>query len=219
MRQHWLDRSPCERMTLPNRPATRDRLLADNEIKAVWNAAEAFGFPFGTIIQLCILTGQRRSEIARLRRDYLDLNAKIVTLPPEETKNSRQHAFPLGAMAAAIIEKLDHSSPHLFPARREFRSGTPAFVYNAWSKDKRNFDLTCAIPHWTLHDLRRTFSTNLAALNTPPHVLERLLNHSAGTISGVSAIYNRFRYIDEMRAAMELWEAKLTRLLDARLDA
>ena len=215
VRQHWLDRSPCERMTLPNRAAARDRVLTDNEIKAVWNAAEAFGFPFGTIIQLCILTGQRRSEIARLRRDYLDLNAKIVTLLPAETKNSRQHTFPLGAMAAAIIEKLDYSSPYLFPARREFRSGTPAFVYNAWSKDKRNFDLACAIAHWTLHDLRRTFSTNLAALNTPPHLLERLLNHSAGTISGVSAIYNRFQYIDEMRTAMEKWEQKLFKLLNA----
>ena len=143
-------------MTLPNRVATRDRLLADSEIKAVWNAAEAFGFPFGTIIQLCILTGQRRSEIARLRWDCLDLDAKIVTLPPEETKNSRQHKFLLAAMVAAIIEKLDHSSPYLFLARREFRTGTPAFVYNAWSKDKHNLDLTCAIPRWTLHDLRRT---------------------------------------------------------------
>lgn len=92
-------------------------------------------------------------------------------------------------------------------------------MYNAWSKDKHNLDLTCAIAHWTLHDLRRTFSTNLAALNTPPHVLERLLNHSAGTISGVSAIYNRFQYIAEMRAAIEKWEAKLPRLLDLRLDA
>jgi hypothetical protein len=44
-------------------------------------------------------------------------------------------------------------------------------------------------------------------------VLERILNHSSGTISGVAAIYNRFRYMEEMRAAIEAWEAKLARLV------
>ena len=64
---------------------------------------------------------------------------------------------------------------------------------------------------WILHDLRRTFATNLAALAVPPHITERLLNHATGTISGVAAIYNRF--LDEMRAAIALWEERLAWLL------
>jgi integrase len=213
--QGWLDRNPCEGMALPNRTTPRDRVLADAEIASVWQAADRFGYPFGTIVQICMLTGQRRSEIGRLRWDYLDPEAGSITLPASETKNNRQHTFPLGATVAAIVGLLDRRTPYLFPARRDFRMDMPSTVYNSWAKDKRAFDQLCPIAHWTLHDLRRTFSTNLAGLNTPPHVLERILNHSAGTISGVAAIYNRFRYMEEMRVAIEAWEAKLARLVDA----
>jgi integrase len=66
---------------------------------------------------------------------------------------------------------------------------------------------------WTLHDLRRTFATNLAALDAAPHVVERLLNHASGTISGVAAIYNRFQYAAQMRDAIEMWEKHLKKLL------
>jgi len=213
VRQRWIDQNPCDGMTLPNRTAPRERVLSDNEIRAVWERADAFGYPFGTIVKLCLLTGQRRSEIGRLRWDYLDPDSGCITLPASETKNNRQHTFPLGSVALGIIDTLDRSAPYLFPARRDFRHGMPAETYGAWAWDKRAFDQLCPIPHWTLHDLRRTFSTNLAALNAPPHVLERLLNHSSGTISGVAAIYNRFQYIDEMRTAVSAWDTKLTSFL------
>jgi integrase len=158
--------------------------------------------------------GQRRSEIGRLRWDYLDPETGSITLPAAETKNNRQHTFPLGATAAAIVRSIDRGTLYLFPARRDFRMDMPSAVYNSWAKDKRAFDQLCPIAHWTLHDLRRTFSTNLAGLNTSPHVLGRILNHSSGTISGVAAIYNRFRYMEEMRAAIEAWETKLARLVE-----
>lgn len=212
--QGWLDRNPCEGMALPNRIAPRDRVLTDDELVAIWRTADEVGAPFGAIVQLCILTGQRRSEIGRLQWNYIDPTIGTITLPAEETKNSRQHTFPLGATAAAVIKPLDRRTRYLFPARRDFRVDMPATVYNAWAKDKRAFDRLCPIAPWTLHDLRRTFATNLAGLDTPPHVLERILNHSAGTISGVAAIYNRFRYMDEMRQAIAAWEAKLALLIN-----
>ncbi len=62
---------------------------------------------------------------------------------------------------------------------------------------------------WTLHDLRRTFSRNLAALGVAPHVTEKLLNHATGTIQGVAAINNRYRFMEEMREAVKLWEERL----------
>ena len=61
------------------------------------------------------------------------------------------------------------------------------------------------IPHWTFHDLRRTAATGMARLNFPPHVVDKILNHASGTIRGVAAIYNRFEYRDERRAALEAW--------------
>ena len=69
------------------------------------------------------------------------------------------------------------------------------------------------LPAWTIHDLRRTFTTNLAALGTPIHVTEKLLNHVTGTVSGVAAVYNRHSYMDEMRKAVQQWETRLAEIL------
>jgi len=74
-------------------------------------------------------------------------------------------------------------------------------------------DRLSGVTNWTLHDLRRTFATRLAEMGTPPHVIERLLNHVTGQISGVAAIYNRASYQDEMRAALAKWEERLSVIL------
>jgi integrase len=62
-----------------------------------------------------------------------------------------------------------------------------------------------AISNWTLHDLRRTAATGMARLNFPPHVVDKVLNDASGTIRGVAAVYNRFAYLEERRAALEAW--------------
>jgi integrase len=113
-------------------------------------------------------------------------------------------------MAAHILGGLP-AEGYLFPAR-----GNEANSYSGWSKSKAALDLASGVDDWTLHDLRRTFATNLAGLNVAPHVVEKLLNHASGTISGVAAIYNRFQYVAEMRAAVEGWEARLTSLLNQK---
>ena len=86
-------------------------------------------------------------------------------------------------------------------------------AYCGWSKGKAALDKASPLPQWGLHDIRRTVATNLAELQTPPHVVEKLLNHASGTISGVAAIYNRFQYLEEMREALTKWEAKLSSLV------
>ena len=70
------------------------------------------------------------------------------------------------------------------------------------------------IPHWTFHDLRRTAASGMARLGFPVHVIEAVLNHTGGQISGVAAIYNRHRYLPEKRRALEAWAAHVTGLLD-----
>jgi integrase len=61
------------------------------------------------------------------------------------------------------------------------------------------------VPPWTIHDLRRTAATGMARLRIAPHVVDKILNHVSGSISGVAAVYNRFEYGDERRAALEAW--------------
>ena len=82
-------------------------------------------------------------------------------------------------------------------------------VVAKYSKRKARLDPTASATDWTLHDLRRTMATGLASLGVAPHVVEKLLNHTSGTFSGVAGIYNRFEYQPEMRAALETWAARM----------
>jgi integrase len=80
---------------------------------------------------------------------------------------------------------------------------------------KRRLDALAAIAErWTFHDLRRTLASGLARLGQPVHVIEAVLNHRSGTISGVAAIYNRHAYLEEKRAALEQWARHLKQLAD-----
>jgi integrase len=189
--------------------AARDRVLNDAELVAVWHAADQY--PFGSIVRLLILTGQRRGEIGALKREYLNIKERTITLPAALTKNGRTHTFPYGDLTASIVQTLPRlNSEFLFPARGNYEA-----PFSGWSRCKEVLEDTMSgVQPWTLHDLRRTFATNHAALGTPPHVTERLLNHVSGTISGVAAIYNRFQYRHEMCEAAAKWEARLCSILE-----
>ena len=141
---------------------------------------------FGSIVRLCILLGQRRSEIGSLRWDWIDREARTIAFPAEVIKNNRVHVIPYVGIAEEIFASIPVLSEHLFPGR----DGNATF--QGWSKSKRVLDLKSRVKDWTIHDLRRVFSTRVAAY-AQPHVLERILNHSAGQISGVASIYNQFQ--------------------------
>jgi integrase len=203
-RRGYLQTSPMARLQLPARVPPRSRLLNDAELKAVYVHADT---PvFGSIIRLCILLGQRRSEIGALRWDWIDTSKRTITFPAEVIKNNRTHVIPYGPMAEAILERGTRRSDYLFPGRDSNAT------FQGWAKAKLALDTASGVSGYTIHDLRRVFSTRVAE-HTPPHVLERILNHSAGEISGVAKIYNIYSYMDEMRTAVLLWEAKLASIV------
>lgn len=197
-----IEQSPCTAMKPPAKAANRDRVLTDRELAAIWAAADGEGYPFGVIARLLILTGQRRGEVCGMSWDELDTAGRVWTIPGSRTKNHKPHTVPLPAAAWAILTSLPRtSSPLVFPAR-----GKPDQPYSGYSKGKRHLDAAADLHDWTLHDLRRTAATGMARQGTPPHIVERILNHVSGTFAGVAGVYNRFRYLDEMRVALEGWE-------------
>jgi integrase len=200
-----LESSPVPRLSFSVQP--RSRILSDDELRAVWQRAERTGYPHGRIVQLLILTGQRRSEIAGLRRIWI--RDETIVFPIGFTKNKREHTIPLAALARQIIEALPSDTDFMFPSRL---SDTAPF--NGWSRCKWTFDKPLKITEYTLHDLRRTYSSNMARLGVPIHVTEKLLNHVSGTLSGVAAVYNRYTYLPEMRQAMEAHESHLHNLFE-----
>jgi len=205
VKRGFLDVSPVPPMTFKTKP--RERVLSDEELAAVWKRAEAFGYPFGRIVQLLILTGQRKGEIVGLRRSWIE-DGRIV-YPSEFVKNERMHTVPLGPKAQELMDAIGGKTDLLFPSR--FDNESP---FNGFSKCKKAFDKELEIEPYTLHDLRRTFSSNMAKLGTPIHITERILNHVSGTISGVAAVYNRHAYLDEMTDAFAQYEQNLFELID-----
>lgn len=203
-RQGLIERSPVPRMSVAQ--TARNHILSDTDLCSVWQRADAHGYPFGTIVQLLILTGQRRGEIAALRRSWIEDD--LIVFPEGFTKNKRQHRVPLSAKAREILKSLPETGDLFFPAR-----GRPERCFNGWGKSKSRFDHDLEAAPYVLHDLRRTFSSNMARIGTPIYVTERLLNHISGTVSGVAAIYNRYDYVDEMREAVAAHDDFLAKLL------
>jgi len=222
VRRGYVDRSPCDRLRPPGRAIARDRVLASDEIVQILQHARSEVSTFNAIVQLLLLTGQRRNEISSLELSWVDFEDRTITLPARITKNKRSHTFPFGSLSEVLLKSAATNlalraetagakkpSEILFPARGR---DTP---FAGWSKAKPDFDKGCSLAHWTLHDLRRTCATNLAALGTPVHVTEKLLNHISGTTGGIVSVYQRHSYLDEMRLAIDAWEMRLNSLVAA----
>jgi integrase len=119
---------------------------------------------------------------------YIDFEKKTRCLRRHLVKNRRNHLFPIGALTARLLSKVQEpslSTAFIFPAR-----GNAESTFNGWSKSKAALDEISGITAWTLHDLRRTFATGLAGLGVPIHVVEKLLDHVSGTTGGLVGVYN-----------------------------
>lgn len=216
VRNRMIERSPLEGQRLPAPRSSREHVLSDHELAHVYQVSLKQPYPYGAIVALLVLTGQRRGEIAALEWEWIDRDAQTITLPASITKNRRSHTFPYGAAVTAIIDGLPEINEYLFPASRSHVRGKSTTVFNGWPKAKVAFDRELEdVAPYRLHDLRRTFSSTLAALGTPIHVTEKLLNHVTGSLGGVAAIYNRYSYMDEMREAIERYEDHLAKLIKA----
>jgi integrase len=210
-----IDASPCTGIGTPSPLGKRDRVLADDELALIWTAAKTIGYPYGCIVQLLILTGQRRNEVAGLCWSEIDTGAGLWSFPPDRMKSGRPHQVPLLPMASAVIDGLPRlNTTFAFPAR-----GSDDSSFSGFSKLKKRVDEVSVVTGWTLHDLRRTVATGMAGLGVAPHVVEKLLNHSTGSLGGVAGIYNRFQYVPEMRDALAKWEAHLQAITATKVPA
>jgi integrase len=200
-----------------SRQKRRARVLSDHELQCIWRACEwrlsqdgsdrrSLSATFCTIVQLLILTGQRRGEIAALQSNFF--KDDVCTLPSELTKNGREHSFPFAACTAVILAHFVDRTGLLFAAR-----GKGSRPFNGWSTSKAVLDKASGVSNWTLHDLRRTFRTIHARIGTPPHIGERLINHINGIASDVEQIYDLHTYLPEMRKAVAAYESHLAVML------
>jgi integrase len=205
-----IEASPIRIVSRPAKEESRDRVLDDGELRAVWRACDNdLPYPYPAIVRLLILTGARKLEIGEMRWSELDLDAGLWTLSKERAKNGRELVLPLPEQAVAILRSIPpiHRSDFVFTIGGDH----PVSAYaRAMTKLREVLPDT---PHWSLHDLRRTAASGMARLGIAPHVVEAVLNHKTGTISAIAAIYNRYDLAVEKRAALEAWASYVERLV------
>jgi integrase len=208
----------------------RERVLSDTEVAEIWRAAGEASAPFGSIIRLLILTGQRRGEVAGMAWSELSDDLTIWSLPAERTKNGTAHNLPLSAPARSLLKPFMSEDPTkrhtndqlVFPGV----TGTP---FAGWSKAKIALDeaimaarakaakrggkVPAPLIPWNVHDLRRTVATGLQKLGVRLEVTEAVLNHISGSRGGIAGVYQRHDWAAEKRAALDSWGAHVSALI------
>ena len=216
--------SPCAGVKPPHAEESRDRVLSDAEVRAVWTAAEANGYPYGSLVQLLLLTAQRRAEVAGMTEQEIDAARQSWAIRRERTKNKLPHSVPLTAAALDIIAKLPRIAGDGF-----LFTGSGRSAFSGFSRAKRNLDKAVLIElkrhddaatlkPWTLHDLRRTAATRMQEIGVLPHVVEAVLNHISGHKGGVAGVYNRAEYERQKRKALERWARHLNRIVTGKIS-
>ncbi|MFI8667358.1 tyrosine-type recombinase/integrase [Qipengyuania sp. NPDC077410] len=217
--------SPLAGMKAPKAVPARRRVLDDKEMVALWKASEKAGWPWGAFVRMLILTMQRRQEVAEMDWSEIDIDACRWVLPAARAKNDEEHIIPLSKLA---MKELNRLSPK--PSGLVFTTTgtTPVSGFfkgkKALTEDMLEYLQACQIelggdpenvnlPNWRLHDIRRTGATNLQSLGIPVEVTESVLNHISGTRAGVAGIYNRYKYDNEKRAALDAWCAKIEAMI------
>lgn len=175
---------------------SRERVLSEGELVAVWKAA-GDAADFGKVVRLLMLTGCRKMEIVGLLWPEISFDRRQIDLHSDRVKTGRPFQLPLSDQAIAILKTC-----HAIAGQDRL------FVSFSASRYKDEFDksLPADMPHWTLHDLRRSFVTHMAENNfASPHIIEACVNHIGAAKAAIAGVYNKASYISEKRQAFDVW--------------
>jgi len=202
-----VDISPITGLKAPTKEESRDRVLEDDEIVRLLRACRNDVYPFRQFVPILLATAQRRGELAEMRWSEVDLTAKQWVIPAERSKNGKPHVVPLSPYALDFLNEV----PRFLDCDYVFTTTRNSPV-SGFSKMLRRLSEGSQTSDWRLHDLRRTAASGMARAGVAPHVVEKVLNHISGTISGVAAVYNRYAYDAEKREALDNWGRVLEQL-------
>ena len=214
---------PTDRLRSPHPEIKRDRVLTEVELRYLLRALDDEQSLFSPLVQLLLLTGQRRTEVAgMLWSELQDLGGAnpIWKIPGDRMKNKQAHLVPLSPAVLQVLLALPRTSDLVF-------STTGTTPMSGFGKLKSRLDARMdkfreadglePTPHWTLHDLRRTMVTVMnERLGVAPHIVEAVVNHTSGLAkAGVAGVYNRALYLEDRRRALDLWQSWLKRVGNA----
>ena len=187
----------------------RDRVLEDDEIRAVWPVAEASGV-FGGIVRFALLTGQRRAKIASMKWGDVTVDG-VWNIPIEKREKGNGGALVLPESALAVIKEQKRIAENSYVF-----AGRGGGHFKGFSAPKRAFDEKVGdLPNWTLHDLRRTARSLMARAGVRPDIAERVMGHA---IRGVERVYDRHQYLEEKADALRRLAGQIETILNPPAD-
>jgi integrase len=202
-----LEHNPCLQVKPPGKEHSRDRVLNEDEIRAVWEGFEQLTPVLKAYCKLRLLTAQRGAEVRTMRWDAIDLEAGWWTIPASITKNGLAHRVPLSTPAQDILRELSSTrgqGPWVFPSSR--RVSQP--IVNV--RQPVLHVVTVSSVPFVPHDLRRTAASHMTSMGFPRLVVAKILNHVE---SSVTKVYDRHSYDAEKQQALEAWGRKVMALV------
>ena len=224
---YGLEASPVDRIKAKSTIGAkkpRTRVLSEDEIRAYWRAASRLRYPYGPLLQMLLMTGQRHGEVAGGRWREIDLQARRWVIPQERFKSDATHIVPLTDDVVELLAGLHrfqkgdclfsssfgvNPTPISDQVKRKL-DAKMARTLKAMARRRGEDPSRVELRPWVLHDLRRVVRSGLAALRVPDHIAEACIGHGR---KGVARIYDQHGYADEMRSAFEAWSERLRHIV------
>jgi integrase len=221
----YIEANPAVGIAPPAKAKQGQRVLDPTEIKLFWDALPSMDASpmVRLMLKFAMVTGQRNGEIRKLR--WTDIAGDWWTIPAAVSKNRLAHRVYLSATAKDLIEqarKVAGESHHIFPGKAPVDSGLmdPRAAARKKTTDlmdrgtplqtlDRNRD-KLPMPHFTVHDIRRTVASQMTAMGFGRLVVAKVLNHAE---RGVTAVYDRHTYDREKMVVMNAWADRLERII------
>ena len=199
--------APIRKVQGPGIETLRDRVLTADEIRALWPRWDRLGYAYGPALQLMLVLGQRRGEVAGMRWSDVDLAEAAWSLPASSTKAGRLSIVPLPKLAVEILKGLPRLGAFVFTVGDD----KPICGFSSALARLAKIEGE-PVADWVVHDLRRTAATEMGRLGASEFIIGKVLNHAAIGVTG--KIYNRYEYMAEKRHALEAWATYLGDLTD-----
>jgi integrase len=190
-------------------PQARSRILADDELRAVWAATGAYDHPFGPMVRFILLTATRRNEALYAKRS--EIVGSEWTIPSDRYKTKIDHLIPLSQAAQAVVQGRDFPGPLVADAPGWLFTANGKQAIGGLTRHKAAIDAASGVTGWTLHDLRRSARSLMSRAGVPSDHAERALGH---VIGGVRGVYDRHAYRDEKARAFEALATQVARIVD-----
>ena len=193
--------SPANGIAKAKTEASRDRVLSKDELTAIYSATFEMPYPFGPLLRILTLTGQRLNEVAGCQWTEINLEEAKWELPRDRSKNKTSHVVHLSNPVSKEFAAL------MNPTNQELVFTTTGKTpVSGFSKAKKQLDKISSVNDWRLHDLRRTFATVATeTLGYEPVVVDRVLNHVSGSVKGIAAVYQKGQYLDKRKVVLDAW--------------